>query len=64
MGWFLLIVGILLLFGDPSVAEEEGVTRKAGAVVKGVAGVVTNTNGAPSPLDDFWGWFWYNADGD
>jgi hypothetical protein len=64
MGVFLICVGLILLFGDTTVAEEKGIARKTGAVVKGVAGAITNTNGAPSPLDDFWGWFWYNSDGD
>jgi hypothetical protein len=64
MGVFLICVGLILLFGDSSVAEEDGVARKAGAVVKGVAGVITNSGGAPSPFEDFWGWFTWNSDGD
>lgn len=60
MGVLLIIAGLILLFGDPSVAEEDGAVRKTRAVFKGVATVFKDK---PHPSEDFWGWLWWNSEG-
>lgn len=57
MGWILIAVALILLYGDPSVQDERGAVRKTGAVLKGVGQIVTDHHPqAPSPFEDFWGW--------
>jgi hypothetical protein len=56
----LIAVGLMILMGDPSVKDEEGIKRLE-KIARGTRDSFTGGNGAPSPWDDFIGWFFWSG---
>lgn len=57
----LIAVGMMILLGDPSVADEDG-ADKLKALAKGIKDTATGNTGAPKISQDFWGWLWWDGD--
>lgn len=66
---FLIALGLMILMGDPSVKDVDGM-EKLEKIAKGSKAALTkaemkklikNQGGAPKPSQDFIGWFFWNG---
>ena len=57
----LIAAGLLILLGDPSVKDADGL-EKLEKVAKGTKDMVTGQTGAPRPSQDFFGWLFWNGE--
>jgi hypothetical protein len=55
---FFIALGLMVLLGDPSVKNVDGV-KKLEKIASGTKDALTGNTGAPKPSQDFIGWlFW------